>query len=1385
MLAMAIDLLANLNPQQKQSVTHGEGPLLIVAGAGTGKTTVVTSRVAWLMTQGKAAGHEVLALTFTDKAAGEMEERIDRLVPYGTVDLWVSTFHAFCQRVLSAHAIEAGLPGNFRLLNTTQQWLLVRANLDQFALKYYRPLGNPTKFIHALVSHFSRAKDEAVSPEEYLRFARELALNTDAENFLQQLLTEDERASLTANEVRQLAAQEIAKINEVAAAYHTYQQLLLKQGAFDFGDLIAYTLKLFRERPKILAKYRAQFKYLLVDEFQDTNWAQYELVKLLAEPKRNLTVVGDDDQCLPAGTLVKTPGGSKPIEAIAVGDQVIAAVGRGYVAAQSVARVFRRTKLVRLVTFTTARGLRVTVTDNHKMFCLVPAVDDRRYHYVYLMERRGLGWRIGVTNDLASRLRLERSADRILGVRTCTTDAEARYYETFYSLTYGIPTVCFAPREGVAIQGDWLPRLYRELDVEAGVRRLADDGNLDLGSHHASLGAVKRGGKLRVKISLEMCHRRYSSKHARRGVLQAPWVAHGVQLETSDPEVLRRLRRAGFTLTRGKRNGYRLRMVSQDLASLGRVVGKLERVTGGIVEVSGKLGRTFRRSRKSLVMPAKNVLVGQYLPVVTARGVMYDRVVSKRQTFPRTTTVYDLEVAGAHNFTANGIVVHNSVYKFRGASVANILQFKQDFPAAKEIFLTTNYRSRQGILDSSYRFIQLNNPERLEVMLVRTAVAGNAGAPALSKKLVASREGVADILHLTAATAEDEVRAVVGRIQELKERDSALTWSDFAILARANDHLQGFDYGLQQAEIPCQLYAARGLYRKPVVLDLVAFLKLLDNYHESPAMYRVLTWRVLNLPQRDIITLNYWSRRKARSLYQTVRDAAAITEIDAEAQATLKRVIALIDEHAIMTRTRGVRDVMLSILEASGYLRLLTRDDTREQLDHLNYLNQFFQKVSDFEATAADRSVGAFLRQLELELEAGDAGALAVDVQQGPDAVKLMTVHAAKGLEFTHVFVVNMVERRFPTTERAEAVPLPNGLIKERLPVGDVHLQEERRLFYVAVTRAKDSVTFSSASSYGGTRAKKPSQFLTEIGVIAKPALVEPSGVVPQLGIEPGESQPLARGRREYYRMPAKFSYSQLKAYETCPWKYRFAFLLRVPVRGRAVFSFGQTIHAVLQHAYALVMSRQGVGQGSLFTAAAAAPGNQAVGKLLTLKELEQLYREYWVDDWYANPDERERYFAHGQKLLAEYYTSIKNQVVSPRHLEQGFNLKLEDEASGRQHIVYGKIDRVDERDGKLSIIDYKTGQPKRKLDTDDKEQLLIYQLAANEIFGTSVEQLTLHYLEGNLQQHFLGTEKDLVRMKSKILTTIAEIERGEFVPTPGRVCATCEFRDICEYRAV
>src|SRR5437867_9390601 len=233
---MAADrILEGLNEAQRRAVTHDTGPLLIVAGAGTGKTTVITRRIAWLIATRRARPDEILALTFTDKAAAEMEERVDTLVPYGYADVEIATFHAFGDRLLREHALELGLQPDFRVLNRAEQVIFLRDRLFQLPLERYRPLGDPTRHLQALITLISRCKDEDISPEEYAAHADRLAARP--------------RAPPHDEELRERAAPQ----PELARTYAKYQELMAASGAIDFGDQIVHALRLLRLRPHVLA----------------------------------------------------------------------------------------------------------------------------------------------------------------------------------------------------------------------------------------------------------------------------------------------------------------------------------------------------------------------------------------------------------------------------------------------------------------------------------------------------------------------------------------------------------------------------------------------------------------------------------------------------------------------------------------------------------------------------------------------------------------------------------------------------------------------------------------------------------------------------------------------------------------------------------------------------------------------------------------------------------------------------------------------------------------------------------------------------------------------------------------------------------------------------
>ncbi len=973
--------LKNLNPEQQKAVSHGSGPLMIVAGAGTGKTTVITRRIAWLISNKLVKTDEILALTFTEKAAQEMEERVDRLLPYGYVDLWISTFHSFCERILQEHALDIGLPLNFKLLNEAQQCFLVQENFSKFNLDYYRPLGNPTKFIQSLVKHFSRAKDELISPEQYLEYVDNLKMDKDT--------------TMSGEQINQ----EISRLKEIAGAYHSYQQLLLQNNALDFGDLINYTLMLFEKRPQILKKYKQQFKYVLVDEFQDTNWAQYKLLQMLAGAKDNLTVVLDDDQ---------------------------------------------------------------------------------------------------------------------------------------------------------------------------------------------------------------------------------------------------------------------------------------------------------------------------------------------------------------------------AIYLWRGASYNNALQFKKDYPESKRVVLVNNYRSKQNILDLAYNFIQLNNPERLE-----------AQEKEIVKKLKAENKGKGEIIHLHVKTQGDEAKTVVKKITELKKQDKEITWNDFAILVRANSQAEMFVQALNLANIPHQFLARSGLFSKPVILDILSYLKLLDNYHESPAVYRVLTSPIFydKINGDDLANLTNFAHRKAWSLYEAMQKVAAVPKISGKAVEQINIFLSLIQKHTDLTKTENVSKVIYAFLEDSGYLKILSgQEDKNEKRngETIFWLNQFFKKVENFEAINFDKSINNFNRMIDLMITTGDTGSIDAELEEGPESVKVSTVHSIKGLEFKYVFIVNLVDKRFPTIEHREAIELPKDLMKEIIPQGDVHLQEERRLFYVALTRAKQGLYLTSAEDYGGKTMKKSSRFLYELGLIDKE---KPLKVQPKIGIlEKSEIKPTVKP----VVLPVRFSFSQLIAFDTCPLQYKFSFILNIPRRGRYVFSFGKSLHKTLYQFCQAWRTERKSKQKDLF-------GQKAKEKILSFNDLIKIYEQCWIDEWYESKEHREKYKEKGRQTLKMFYEDLINTKPKIKYLEKGFNFKI------GEYIIKGFIDRVDEGEGGLEIIDYKTGQGGAKnLDLEKKQQLYIYQLAARkltEAFDRPVQQLTFYYLETGEKISFLGQEEDLNKVEEKIIRTIEKIKQSDFLPTPSRACQFCDFFNICQYR--
>ena len=957
-----------LNKEQIEAIKFGEGPLLIIAGAGTGKTTVVTERIKYLILSKKAKPQEILALTFTEKAAREMEERVDVAMPYGYTQMWIMTFHSFCDKILRREALHIGLDPKYKLMTEAESVQLLRKNLFKLDLDYFRPLGNPNKFLSGMLSHFSRLQDEDVTPLKYMEWVKK-----------QKAVVPEEKI-------------EIEKWQELARAYKSYDEIKAKEGLMDFGDLIVKTLQLFRDRPNILKEYQKQFKYLLVDEFQDTNYAQNELVKLLVGKKGNINVVGDDDQ---------------------------------------------------------------------------------------------------------------------------------------------------------------------------------------------------------------------------------------------------------------------------------------------------------------------------------------------------------------------------SIYKFRGAAVSNIILFRKGFPKAKVVVLTKNYRSTQEILNRSHDLIEKNNPDRLEVV------------ENIDKRLRSQIERDGELVEfIHADRVENEADQIAKEILRLIAQDK-YKYSDFAILVRANNHSEPIMRALSRNGVPYQFLGPGRLFKQPEIIDLISYLKVLYDFTDSVSFYRLLSIDFFKITGREIAEIGNYSRKNNISLFEAADYLShTASEWQGKSKGAIRNLIDLIDKHLDLVKKESAGQILYYFLEETGLLQKLLSPETAEAEKRAKNISKFFDKLKSYEADHEDSSVSAVVDYLDLSMELGESP-LANDSDWADiNAVNILTVHSAKGLEFPVVFLVNLVGQRFPSTERREQIPIPEALIKEVLPIGDFHLEEERRLFYVGMTRAKEKLFLTAADYYGeGKREKKLSPFIFE-ALGSKNTITAKLENVNQLTFldysHPESTTNMGVTRVEPLQIDY-LSYSQIETFQTCPMHYKLKYIYKVPTPPSSSQSFGISIHATLNEFYKKLKD-----------------GEKPSEKLIF-----KIYEENWIGNGFTSKTHEKKFFEKGKVYLSGYLKESFNPKNLPVLLEEKFTIPL-----GNGLKIGGTIDRVDEiGDGKIEIWDYKTGAtiPSQR-EVDNNLQLSFYALAATKIptlpFGKLPEKvkLSLYYLDSQEKISTTRTAKQLEEAVKNIFKVRDEIEKSDFKCSGHMFCQMgCEFSLFCK----
>jgi len=964
--------LTGLNQKQKEAVKHDQGPLLIIAGAGTGKTQVITRRIAHLIATKRARPEEILALTFTDKAAEEMEERVDILVPYGYTDIWISTFHAFGDRILRENALELGLDPDFGVLTRPDQIIFLKEHLYEFNLDYFRPKSDPARFLNALVILFSRLRDEDVSWEEYLDYARTL----------------DELARKSPQDKE---AQETARMQmELAGAYQTYQKLLMKEAKVDFANQVYLTLHLFRKKPLVLSRYQKQFKYILVDEFQDTNFSQFQLVKLLAQKHKNISVVGDDNQ---------------------------------------------------------------------------------------------------------------------------------------------------------------------------------------------------------------------------------------------------------------------------------------------------------------------------------------------------------------------------SIFKFRGAAISNILNFMDYYSNARQVVLTENYRSTQIILDRAYKLIKYNDPDTLEVKCN------------ISKRLVTERKEGQDIQYLHFDHGQTEADEVACLIDE-KVKKEGLSYGDIAILVRANNDAQSFLRALNMRSVPWRFSGNQGLYSQEEIRFLISFLRVIANPDDSISLYHLVSFSdVYKMDMTDLTRCLNFADRKNRSLFTIFTDLDNIEELSGISEKSKKKINKITEDiKYYLKEARGLSSgrLLYTFLQQSGYLKKLVKEESLVNEQRIKNIARFFGIVDNFQHLSHEDRLPNFVQHLDMLISAGDDPATA-EADLDLEAVNVLTIHKAKGLEFKVVFLVNLVQGRFPWPRRREALEVPLELIKDILPAGDYHIQEERRLFYVAMTRAKDELYFTWSLDYGGKRARKVSQFVNEAldispqkpEVIKKHAVEQIERFAPKAPSKALQEKPISMDEL------LTLSFRQVDDYLTCPLKYKYVHILRIPILRHHSVVYGSAIHKSIVDFYSAKRDK----------------------RKFTKDDLIESFEKSWVNEGFLSRAHEEQRLAQGRKTLNNFYRREKKNNP-PAYVEQPFNFTL-----GKDRVI-GRWDRIDEREDGPVIIDFKTSDTVTKQKQADKRtkeslQLSIYALAYREINGKLPSKVELHFVDTALVGSAERRENDLEKAKESIQQASCGIRMREFPALPSySACNWCAYREVCPYTA-
>ena len=991
------EIIEGLNDKQKEAVLATEGPCLVIAGAGSGKTKVLTHKIAYEIANGVKPWN-ILAITFTNKAANEMKERIEKLIGDAAKDLWMGTFHSICVKILRRYIDRVGYKTDFVIFDTSDQKTLIKECIK--ALKVDDKLFTD----RGVLTEISNGKNEILEPKAY--------------------------AVKYAGDFRR---------EKIAELYALYQQKLKENNALDFDDIINLTIKILTENPDVLDYYTEKFQYVLVDEYQDTNKAQFMLVSMLASKYGNITAVGDNDQCLVEGTKIITKDGERNIEDIKPEEKILCGCGFGETKEGTVESNKKRAYKGPIIEVKTSKGMKIKGTPNHIIFAKLKP--DYKNFYVYLMYKEGLGYRIGQTrgvrkndyseveNSLAVRLRQEKG-DKIWLLKTCDTLNEATYFESYYSYKYGIPMLVFHSkgREMVWKQ-DEINNLYYSINTEERACALMRD--LHLYKEYPTIvpQASMRGGTQRKIINIA-----FFSSNTKKGRKHG----HRIYINSSNEGLREKLVEKKYNIKKGKASTWRVECERSRYEEAYDLAKEINDTDNSII-LSAKIrlteGKHFNFMPLSHIRP--NMIVAIY---DSKSGKIIEDTVESISIIEYSGNVYDLNIPEYHQYIANGISVHNCIYGFRGSDISNILNFERDFPGTKIIKLEQNYRCTGNILKAANAVIKHNENK-------------------YDKKLwTQNEEGKIPCIY-NGEDEYDEARYIVEQIEHLK-REEYYKNSDFVVLYRMNAQSRAIEDILMREGLPYKVIGGLKFYERKEIKDIIAYLRLIHNTADNLSLKRIINEPKRGIGKTSLEKVQEISENSGIPMYEIIKDADKyeLSRVYAYSREFIEQIEYLREQKDKIK----ISDLIKETLNKTGYTKALELENSVEAETRIENLEEFLTVAIEFEEQEADNTLAEFLENITLSSDIDG-------MEDQEDSVTLMTLHSAKGLEFPVVFLVGMEEGIFPGYK---SIGEPQAL------------EEERRLFYVGITRAKQYLYLTCAKHrtiFGATSYNQVSRFVQEI----------------------------------------------------------------------------------------------------------------------------------------------------------------------------------------------------------------------------------------------------------------------------------------------------------------